>query len=374
MKILKIKAWNYKNCSDGYTIDFVAKTKKTAEDKEYELQEIAPELFLFNTMAFVGKNASGKTTALEIIAICDSIIAEFRTGNTFGCKYKNTKFEIYFYHDLFIYKYITELNTVQRNEYSNVEFSNEEIYRKKYVKSNLKDIFSFSSENKIEVSGTLPQDVSKIFFALGSIQPQCVFYDWRDENVNSLMQLLEYSSMSDNVETFKTVLKIFDENINDLVVRKDNLYELTYMGELIQVSINQLFNRLSIGTIKGIALYYWAALCLQEGHTLIVDEIENHFHKTLVENLISLFKDKKVNKNNATLIFATHYNELLDLFNRKDNINICRSEGMLSNYNMADNYKEVRYETLKSKAFYNNVFDTAVNYEYLMDLKRELMK
>lgn len=40
---------------------------------------------------------------------------------------------------------------------------------------------------------------------------------------------------------------------------------------------------------------------------LIVDEIENHFHKTLVENMISLYKDKSVNKNKAALIFTTHF-------------------------------------------------------------------
>ena len=59
MKLLRIRASHFKNCEDNFTIDFVAKSKKTAEDKEYELQEIAEDLFVFNTAAFVGKNASG---------------------------------------------------------------------------------------------------------------------------------------------------------------------------------------------------------------------------------------------------------------------------------------------------------------------------
>ena len=33
---------------------------------------------------------------------------------------------------------------------------------------------------------------------------------------------------------------------------------------------------------------------------------------------------------------------------------------------------DVRPELLKSKQFYNDVFKTAVNYEALMDLKKEL--
>ena len=112
-------------------------------------------------------------------------------------------------------------------------------------------------------------------------------------------------------------------------------------------------------------------LSLVTGNDLIVDEIENHFHKTLVENLISLYKDKTINKKNATLIFSTHYCEILDMFNRRDNIYITRADEKVRIYNMYKDY-DVRPELLKSKQFYNNVFKTAVNYEALMDLKKVL--
>ena len=54
MKLLRVKASHFKNCCDGFTIDLTSKSKKTAEDKEYELQEIAPDLHAFNTAAFIG--------------------------------------------------------------------------------------------------------------------------------------------------------------------------------------------------------------------------------------------------------------------------------------------------------------------------------
>ena len=38
------------------------------------------------------------------------------------------------------------------------------------------------------------------------------------------------------------------------------------------------------------------------------------------------YKYKSVNKKNATLIFTTHYCELLDLFGRSDNIYISKYE------------------------------------------------
>jgi AAA15 family ATPase/GTPase len=112
---------------------------------------------------------------------------------------------------------------------------------------------------------------------------------------------------------------------------------------------------------------------LQNGFDLIVDEIENHFHKTLVENMISLYKDKSVNKNKAALIFTTHYCEVLDLFNRRDNIWIAKSDSKVYLSNMYADY-EIRTELLKSKQFYNNAFQTAVNYDELMNMKRKLMK
>ena len=106
-----------------------------------------------------------------------------------------------------------------------------------------------------------------------------------------------------------------------------------------------------------------------------IAEILGHSHSqrinTLVENMISLYKDKTVNRNNATLIFTTHYCELLDLFNRQDNIYIAKSNDKVYLTNMYDGFN-IRSELLKSRQFYNNVFRTAVNYDELMQLKKEL--
>ena len=49
MKLLRIVASNFKNCCDNFTIDFISKSKKTSEDKEYELQAIADELYVCHT-------------------------------------------------------------------------------------------------------------------------------------------------------------------------------------------------------------------------------------------------------------------------------------------------------------------------------------
>ena len=52
MKLLHVIANNFKNCNDSFEIDFVSKSKKTAEDKEYELQEIADDLHVYRKKCF----------------------------------------------------------------------------------------------------------------------------------------------------------------------------------------------------------------------------------------------------------------------------------------------------------------------------------
>lgn len=78
MKLLRVVASYFKNCRDNFMIDLISKSKRTSEDKEYELHEIDEGLYVYNTVAFVGKNASGKTTAVELLDCCYSILGEFR--------------------------------------------------------------------------------------------------------------------------------------------------------------------------------------------------------------------------------------------------------------------------------------------------------
>ena len=63
----------------------------------------------------------------------------------------------------------------------------------------------------------------------------------------------------------------------------------------------------------------------------------------------------------------------MDIFNRQDNIWIAKSEDKIRLDNMYEKY-DIRPELLMSRQFYNNAFDTAVSYEDLMALKKELMR
>lgn len=372
MKLLRVRASNYKNCCDDFTIDLVAKSKKTSEDKEYELQEIADDLYVFNTVAFVGKNASGKTSAIELMECCYSILSEFRLEDK-HYNYDNVKLEIIFYYEGNIYKYTTGLKS-DPNLGSKANFTEQHIYQKKYYKSKVKEIYASEGFEEIIGLGELPEDTSIVFFILKKKATRAVYFNCNGEGADTyhlLFRAMKTYKIPENI--LVKVIKIFDDKIKSLEMVDEKHYKLIYQDHIKELSDSELVYILSSGTTKGVLLYIFVVAALENGFDLLIDEVENHFHKTLVENMISLFKDKTVNKKYATLIFTTHYCEVLDLFNRQDNIWIAKSDNKIHLENMYENYN-IRTELLKSRQFYNNVFDTSVNYEDLMALKKELMR
>lgn len=371
MKLLRVKSKGFKNCVDDFCIDMIAKSKKTSEDKEYELNEIDEGLFVYNTVGIVGKNASGKSTTLNMLDWCYDILSTFRLGGK-KCDYRGITLEIIFYEEGYIYKYLTELDNSQTLE-DRAIFVKQKLYQKKYYKSKINNIYSDEWEEREELAEAIPEDMSLVFFVLRKAKIREIFFDETMEHHRSYsitFRLLSMANMDDGI--LEKVLKIFDENVEEIKQIDDNNFSLVYQGEKSIFSDKELFRFLSSGTTKGFNLYILAILSLKVGFDLVVDEIENHFHKTLVENLVMLYKDKKINKKNATLIFSTHYCEILDLFNRSDNIWVTHSKDKIEIDNMYEKYG-LRTELLKSKKFYQNAFDTAVNYDALMDLKKVLM-
>ena len=377
MKLLRVKATHFKNCSDDFTIDFVAKSKKTSEDKEYELQAVADGLYVFNTAAFIGKNASGKTTVVDLLDCCYSILGDFCLENK-QYAYDDITLEMIFFHEGYIYRYRTGLSSGSTLGNKAV-FVNQELERKKYYKSKIKELYDDADFAPVSGIGELPEDTSIVFFVLKKKETRAVYFDSSGKGTDTYQLVFKALKKYEiSAEILSCILKIFDENIKELAMEDDHNFRIKFehnhdfQPKDEYMSDKELLYFLSSGTTKGMLLYTFVAASLKYGFDLIIDEVENHFHKALVENMLSLYKDKSVNKHNATLIFTTHYCEVLDLFNRQDNIWISKANGKVYLSNMYEGY-DVRSELLKSKQFYNNAFQTAVNYADLMALKKELM-
>ena len=100
--------------------------------------------------------------------------------------------------------------------------------------------------------------------------------------------------------------------------------------------------------------------------------MENHFNREIVSTLIRFFRDSKVNKNGAVIIFSTHYSELLDEFERNDNIFIVRNRKGISAENLSNILK--RNDIKKSEAYQSDFLEgTVPTYEAYIALKKVLI-
>ena len=378
MKLLRVVANNFKLCDKDFTISFIPKGNKTMADKEFELQEIAEDLYVFNTLGIIGKNASGKTTAVELLSVVYDIFSNYRIKSSEKVfKFIDNTFnlDITFFHEGCVYRYITDLvKNINSVDNTSVFFKNEKLYKRVYKKAHAKNLFEFDKFEEVLKEVILPEDTSMIYSLLKEIGLRGIYCSSDDDMYRDYASAFNvYKLLNNNLEVVASLLKMFDEHLKDIKMINENKYKILYSNKNEkEVSDKELYEILSSGTTKGFGLFTFVVYSLRTGSDLIVDELENHFHKTLVENLVNLYKDKSVNKKNATLIFTTHYCELLDLFGRSDNIYISKYDDKIYLENMHENYK-FRSELSKSNKFYENEFNTNVSYEALMNFKKELM-
>ena len=174
------------------------------------------------------------------------------------------------------------------------------------------------------------------------------------------------------------LIAFFDPSIEYLSCKKENKdisirLKFKEKKELVLNQFSDLNRYLSSGTIKGINTFLKAMNVFKTGGYLIVDELENHFNREIVSTLIRLFMDRTVNRTGAMLIFSTHYPELLDEFERNDNIYIIRNRKGVSIENLSNLLK--RNDIKKSEAYQSGLLEgTAPMYEAYMALKKSLIR
>ena len=217
MKLLYVKASGFKNIQNDCILDFTAKSKKTTEDKEYELQEIADGLFVYNTVAFIGKNASGKTSLLDLLDCAYSILGNFSLEDK-NYSYDGIHLTLFFYHEGKIYKYSTDISSSQTLN-DKATFSNQQLLEKVYYKSKAKTIFSDDDFVPVENIGILPEDTSIVFFVLKKKETRAVYFNSDGEGANTyrlMFNALKLYKLSPSV--LAKVLHLFDENVKGLTM------------------------------------------------------------------------------------------------------------------------------------------------------------
>lgn len=382
LKLLNIKVNGYKLLEDNFTFDFLTRTKVLEADLEKEILKIDNVLYSFRTLAIVGGNSSGKSTVLALILKTIDFLSSGRwiyVENEF--KFDTINLSIDFYMDGYIYFYtVNLLKNNSENDRNNLYaiIDKETLFRKKYSKAKGKKNLD-TLDDATDVTATYLQNSLKDTSAIINLVKDNILVDaFTNNNVidfnkgllsNSFYNILNNS----NPELASSIIKLLDDSIEYIKSDSSDYVKFKRYNEEEKVFKKiELISILSSGTFRGIELYLRAIKAIKTGKVFIVDEIENCFQKNVVFNLIYLFNDAKINKKNAQLIFSTHYTEILDILNRQDSINIThKNNGKISIKNLKD--YDIRVELSKSKQFDNNTFNTSINYQQLMEVRRNLI-
>lgn len=160
----------------------------------------------------------------------------------------------------------------------------------------------------------LPDDVSFIIAHNKKVNDTAEVFSLLSHTNMNVLQFTEDISLEAIAFLDPTIKKLCFEQVEG----KTFIHLKFKNEEVILNNAVDLEQYLSSGTIKGIITFSMVKEVLQSGGYLLVDEIENHFNKEIVTTLVRFFMDSRFNKNGGTLIFTTHYPELLDEYDRND--------------------------------------------------------
>ena len=322
--------------------DLVAEKNVTEDDVlNGNVMRIDDLIDKLNTIALVGSNATGKTTQLRLIKMVISVFLALDSLNEFenlADQFEDTfRFTNYFYNAKTLYKVESAVKKTTDGDFAFIE---ETIYSKKVYPSHKKsELFNFDltkrGQQELLRRSSLPDEITAFLRDDDTIFSTIVRKIMNNKVQDIVIDEIDMTNKNKLTTKEKIpveYIKYFDPSIESIRILSKDVpsekmnVEVTFKNDsIIQVPLIELSNYLSSGTIKGINLFIDIEKTLKNGGYLIIDEIENHLHKSVIMNIIQLFANS-LNKNGATLIFSTHYSEIIDMVPRTDMIYVATKE------------------------------------------------
>ena len=389
MKLLKIEVTGLPLFKEKCEIDFLSLQRVNAENADkmsIAFNNGIKDFYQNNVLSFIGINASGKTTILKLI--------------TFVCRMLNNK----------------PVNNIEASEMLDDLAENQYVTFKTYFSAKNKETFPFTDGLAINLlETTIIKTKGKLVIAKETLKSKSItkttnkknVFDFTGVEINSSRQFNEYllddvsimvafnkrnneqvilsdmlkftniNQLSLSEDCPLELIAFFDPSVEYLKVNKnskdtDICLKFKHKPEIVLNQLSELNRYLSSGTIKGINTFLNAVKTFETGGYLIIDELENHFNQEIVSTLIRFYMDKKVNPKGAMLIFSTHYSELLDEFERNDNIYIVRNRNGISAENLSNILN--RNDIKKSEAYQSGFLEgTVPMYDAYIELKESLI-
>ena len=380
MKLLKISVLGLPLFHGTCEIDFLALQRVTADNAD-KMSPIfctkTQKYYQNNVLSFIGINASGKTSILKLITFICKMLGNESINTAYGeildglAEDGQVTFEIYFYTNN---ETVNFLHTVIRKKNGRFIITEEYLKSKPSAKVTSKtDVFNFDESEIV-----LKRNNNEAFL-LDDVSIMVAFNKTCMDRliVTDMLRYTNMNELSISEDCPPELIAFFDPSIEYLHVQKvnkDTVIRLKF-HENDEITLNKItdLNRyLSSGTIKGINIFVNAVKVFGTGGYLIIDELENHFNREIVSTLIRFYMDSKINPRGAMLVFSTHYSELLDEFERNDNIYIVRNNHGISAENLSSILK--RNDMKKSEAYQSGYLKgTVPMYDAYMSLKKSLI-
>lgn len=380
IKILKTELKNLNMFNNNtFEFDFICEKRVYQEEKESNIvSSLFNNFYELNAISIIGINASGKTISLNILGD----VLKIYIGNSSLTEIFNLNF---LFEDELVIKNVLKddenlyeiISYIQKDDFGQLYFKEETLKKVKIqnniTRNTIDTIFdSVEAVKRSNLKNEFLKKEDSIFSAVLN-KAKSPFIS----NLSTLTNL--------NIPVYSQFVELpFIQYLDPSIERFDKIqpnnktesieYRLKFMGDKKELVLDQegLERYLSSGTIKGINILVAAKQVLKSGGYLLIDEFENHLNKTLVINLISLFTSE-LNIHGASIIFTTHYVEILDALTRTDGIYIAEKKEKISltKYSKKAVSKD-RLDKKKSDLILSGQISQTPSYKSYISLKRNL--
>lgn len=357
MKILKIVISGFRLLKDNFTLDFMPIQPNKKPEYDGELSSIADRVYLPVCQAFLGNNGEGKTSVLQVLYYCYSLLAQGRIAyHSMDFSKEAIHLKVYFSYEENLYLYETRVLPPNQTSFTHEVYcrlTNQKLFTRKLPHYHFKTFWSGRYVPLFHKLSCSLEDTALTDYL--HMKTPSIFFIKAENDTKMIYSALQLLSQLDEDER-EDVMKIFHLPFSkfDLSLGENHL-RLFVNKEWINMSASTLAEIISKGTIRGLCLYESICLALKEGSIVIVDELENSIPHELVLELMNLFLDSELNRHGASLYFSTYNMEILDVFHRYDNIHVVKRniEGFINAMNLYTSF-HTTMRVMKSKMIRNS--------------------
>ena len=301
LKLLRLEFQKIKVFKDGLVLDLTASNRVVHGENVFFLDKA---ICTQNVIALAGINASGKTTALRLIEMAILIISDNKSLDQLGETAELFCDDSVMIVDFFLNNgFFRLVSCFGRDSKGFLYFKDEVIFKKRKIGSK-SNRFDYRDD---EVVASRKDFTGSVFSVLKDNDSIVVSVTKNDSCVHlNTLSFTNFNFFISEGNINPLYLALLDKSIESISVVKGQMdIKFKNSGEKKDLSSPLVAEEyVSSGTIRGSQLLDMAHVVLSDGGYLIVDEIENHLNKKLVQLLIELFQNNEVNSAGAVLIFS----------------------------------------------------------------------